>query len=154
MRSFAALASQTRSKSGSCLVCCNMLHRYVSVNRFVNALITGTWPVQSTSIATDGYDAVIEVCGTPAVLPVGLKVMAPGGCYVFVGMVHPASSLSSITAEAVIRKCATIVGVHNYRPQDLRKAVDFLADTATLLPYMSVSVCMLLASVVANTVIR
>jgi threonine dehydrogenase-like Zn-dependent dehydrogenase len=74
-----------------------------------------------------GFDLVIEVCGSPSVLPTGLAMLRPGGVYVLVGCVHPASSLAGLTAEALIRGCAALVGVHNYGPHHLRAGLDFLA---------------------------
>ena len=43
-------------------------------------------------------------------------------------MVHPASSLVGTTGEAVIRKCAALVGVHNYEGADLEEAVELLIE--------------------------
>lgn len=85
--------------------------------------------------APTGFDLVIEVCGSSAVVPMGLRALRPGGEYVLVGQVHPASSLAGVTGEAIIRKCARLRGVHNYSPRDLAYAVDFLASTVHALPY-------------------
>lgn len=57
-------------------------------------------------------DAVFEVAGTSAVVPEGVRLLRPGGCYVFVGMVHPATALA-LTGEIVVRRCLTIRGFHN-----------------------------------------
>ena len=73
-----------------------------------------------------GYDAVFEVCGVAAAVRQAVPLLRPGGALVLVGLVHPKSDLGGLTAEAVIRKCATLVGVHNYAPEDLAEAVDFL----------------------------
>ena len=55
-----------------------------------------------------------------------VPLLRPGGALVLVGLVHPRSDLGGLTAEAVIRKCASLVGVHNYAPRDLVEAVAFL----------------------------
>lgn len=83
---------------------------------------------------TNKIDCVIEVCGTPDVVPEALKLLKPGGAYIFAGMVHPGSKLE-ITGEQIIRKCLTIRGVHNYEAIHLRKAVDFLEKTIDEFPY-------------------
>jgi threonine dehydrogenase-like Zn-dependent dehydrogenase len=82
-----------------------------------------------------GFDLVVEVCGTSAVVPLAVRLLRPGGEVVLVGQVHPNTPLAGLTGDAVIRKCALLRGVHNYAPGDLRRAVAFLADTVTALPY-------------------
>ena len=81
-----------------------------------------------------GFDLVLEVCGSSAVVPLALRALRPGGEIVFVGQVHPGTPLAGVTGDAVIRRCATIRGVHNYTPADLAAGVSFLARTAGL-PY-------------------
>jgi D-arabinose 1-dehydrogenase-like Zn-dependent alcohol dehydrogenase len=72
------------------------------------------------------FDAVLEVCGSPDVVAPALALLRPGGVLVLAGMVHPHSSLAGVTGEAVIRRCASIVGVHNYRGEDLEGAIELL----------------------------
>jgi hypothetical protein len=48
--------------------------------------------------------------------------------------VHPESAVA-LTGEAVIRKCLTIRGVHNYAPRHLQQGVDFLERQAGSLPW-------------------
>lgn len=79
-------------------------------------------------------DAVIEVAGTAAVIPQGLRLLRPGGHYAFVGMVHPDTRLD-LTGETVVRKCLTLRGTHNYAPRHLQAAVDFLAAHAAEHPW-------------------
>jgi alcohol dehydrogenase len=52
---------------------------------------------------------------------------------VFVGAVLPIDSIS-INPEQVVRRWLSIHGVHNYAPQDLLKAVDFLAAAGERFP--------------------
>jgi threonine dehydrogenase-like Zn-dependent dehydrogenase len=42
-------------------------------------------------VAPDGVDAVLETAGVAALVPEGVRLLRPGGTYVFVGMVHRAS---------------------------------------------------------------
>ncbi|UJR35518.1 hypothetical protein I4U23_028272 [Adineta vaga] len=64
----------------------------------------------------------------------GIRMLKPGGIYLFLGMVHPHSQLN-ITGEQIIRKCLTIKGIHNYAPRHLDQAVQFLAKTVHKYPY-------------------
>lgn len=81
-----------------------------------------------------GVDSVVEVAGNAGLVPEGLSLLRPGGAYVFVGMVHPDTSLS-VTGEQIVRKCATIRGVHNYAPRHLDAAIDFIARTLDRFAY-------------------
>ena len=79
-------------------------------------------------------DLVIEVTGSSAVIPEGVKALRPGGHYVWAGMVHPETKLD-LTGEAVLRKCLTVRGAHNYAPEHLVTGLDFLAQNHTKLPF-------------------
>jgi threonine dehydrogenase-like Zn-dependent dehydrogenase len=79
-------------------------------------------------------DAVIEVCGNSDVVQDGIKLLKPGGAYIFAGMVHPKTKLN-ITGEQIIRKCLTIKGVHNYDKSHLDKAVNFLKKSINKYPF-------------------
>ncbi|CAF4399845.1 unnamed protein product, partial [Rotaria sp. Silwood2] len=70
------------------------------------------------------------VCGVPNVVNDGLRLLKPGGLYLFVGMVHPHSQLN-ITGEQIIR-------IHNYAPRHLDQAVQFLEKTLNKYPYEKV----------------
>lgn len=78
------------------------------------------------AVAEGTVDAVIEACGDAAVIAEGLRLLRPGGHYAVVGLVHPASGLS-FSGETLVRKCLTLRGTHNYAPEHLRAAVEFLA---------------------------
>lgn len=79
-------------------------------------------------------DLVLEVTGSSAVIPDGVKALRTGGHYVWAGMVHPETQLD-LTGEAVLRKCLTLRGVHNYAPHHLSTGLDFLAQSHTRLPF-------------------
>jgi threonine dehydrogenase-like Zn-dependent dehydrogenase len=79
-------------------------------------------------------DVVIEAAGVPSIVNEGLRMLRPGGHYLFVGMVHPDSALN-ITGEAIIRGCVSVRGFHNYAPRHLDMAVAFL--TQSTLPWAS-----------------
>jgi putative phosphonate catabolism associated alcohol dehydrogenase len=87
-------------------------------------------------VPTGRVDAVFEVAGTSAAVPEGVRLLRPGGFYAFIGMVHPATALE-LTGEAVVRRCLTIRGFHNYAPRHLARAVDFLQAQCDAYPWHS-----------------
>ncbi|MCE3000529.1 MAG: zinc-binding dehydrogenase [Betaproteobacteria bacterium] len=82
----------------------------------------------------EGADAVIEVCGDPGVIPVGLQCLRTGGRYVLGGVVNPDSSVR-IDANLVLRKLITLRGVHNYHPRNLLEALDFVQANRLHFPF-------------------
>jgi len=76
-------------------------------------------------------DLVLEVTGASAVVPAGVAALRPGGHYIWAGMVHPQTQLD-LTGEAVLRKCLTVRGVHNYEPRHLSLGLEFLAQNLHL----------------------
>jgi len=72
-----------------------------------------------------GVDVALDLSGAPAAMEAGIDLLRIGGRYVWVGAVFPARPLS-VSAETVVRKVLSIQGVHNYAPEDLRKALEFL----------------------------
>ena len=72
-----------------------------------------------------GADAAIEVCGDPAVIPVGLRFLRTGGRYVLAGVVNPGAFVR-VDANLVLRELVTLVGVHNYHPRHLIEALEFV----------------------------
>ena len=72
-----------------------------------------------------GADAVLEVCGVPDVLPLGIEMLRVGGTYVLGGLVNP-KAMVTIDANQVLRKLLTLRGVHNYHPRNLVEALDFV----------------------------
>lgn len=89
-------------------------------------------------ICPHGVDVVVEMTGAKSVLTEGVNLLRNGGHYAFCGAVHPDSQLSSLTGEAIIRKCLTIRGAHNYTPWNLDEAVRFMSDTSDKLPFEAV----------------
>jgi threonine dehydrogenase-like Zn-dependent dehydrogenase len=88
----------------------------------------------SADLAAKSVDVVIEAAGVPEIVGEGLRLLRPGGHYLFAGMVHPESALT-ITGEQIIRGCVTVRGFHNYAPRHLDRAVAFLETSA--LPWAS-----------------
>ena len=96
----------------------------------------GSWPANAERIRTDcphGVDLVVELAGTAAVVPEGMDILRTGGLYIWGGMVHSQTAVS-LTGEAVVRKCATLRGVHNYAPRHLQAGLRFLDEQREHLP--------------------
>ena len=105
--------------------------RLLAVPRF------GGVPILSTAhnaIQANSADVVIEVTGSASVIADGISWLRPGGHYAIAGLVHPDSALQ-LTGETLIRKCLTLRGVHNYAPQDLATAVEFLEANHSRYPF-------------------
>jgi putative phosphonate catabolism associated alcohol dehydrogenase len=77
-----------------------------------------------------GVDIAFDMTGDPAALEAGIHLLRIGGRYVWVGAVYTARP-TAISAEAIVRKLLSIQGVHNYMPEDLHRALEFLAKTHT-----------------------
>lgn len=71
-----------------------------------------------------GPDVVIEVCGVPEVIPLGMALVRTGGTYVIAGMVSPNAQVT-LDANLILKKMITLRGVHNYHPRHLVQALDF-----------------------------
>lgn len=81
-----------------------------------------------------GADAVIETAGVPDALRDGLALLRPAGRYVTAGLVM-ASAPVDLDASALVRGMVTLRGVHNYHPDHLARALDFVARTRESLPF-------------------
>jgi len=85
---------------------------------------------------TGQYDVVFEMSGSGAATQATLQLASVGGAIVFVGSVLPSDSIA-VDPEHVVRRLLSIHGVHNYAPQDLVAAVDFLAEQGEKYPFAS-----------------
>ncbi len=81
-----------------------------------------------------GPDVVLEVCGVPEVIPLGLALVRTGGTYVIGGMVSP-NALVTLDANLILRKMVTLRGVHNYHPRHLVQALDFAVSHQQQYPF-------------------
>ncbi|MEX2239269.1 MAG: zinc-binding dehydrogenase [Burkholderiales bacterium] len=82
----------------------------------------------------EGADAVIEVCGYPEVIPVGIQLLRTGGRYVLGGVVNP-ESFVRVDVNLLLRKLITLRGVHNYHPRNLVEALDFVCANHKRFPF-------------------
>ena len=81
-----------------------------------------------------GLDLAIELCGTPDAVENALPLLRIGGRYLLAGAVFPTRPFSA-SAELIVRRMLTIRGLHNYAPQDLVTAVDFLSQNQSRFPF-------------------
>ncbi|MFM8274498.1 MAG: zinc-binding dehydrogenase [Gemmata sp.] len=81
-----------------------------------------------------GADIALELSGAPSAARAALDVLRTGGTAVWAGAVFPTDPVA-VPPEAVVRKCLTLTGVHNYAPHDLARAVQFLAQHHTRYPF-------------------
>lgn len=79
-------------------------------------------------------DVIIDTTGLPSVMETGLELLAIGGRAVWVGAVY-GQPPTKINAEMIVRNLITIKGLHNYTPNDLGFAVDFIAEHHSKYPF-------------------
>lgn len=86
--------------------------------------------LQCVSQATEGHgaDLVLDFTGLNSVIETSPALLRIGGTLTLVGSVFSAPDLA-LSAEMVVRRLLTIRGIHNYRPEHLTQAVDFLTET-------------------------
>lgn len=83
-----------------------------------------------------GADIAIELTGAGASVESSLVHLRVGGKCLWVGSIFPSPPLP-IAVETVVRKMIQIQGVHNYTPQDLVDAMDFLSEWGMHYPFQS-----------------
>ncbi|MCC6511260.1 MAG: zinc-binding dehydrogenase [Pirellulaceae bacterium] len=98
-------------------------------------------PAQAAALVaerTEGYgaDAVIEMSGVTAAFDTAWQCIRMGGTLVLVGSVFPSPPVP-VALEHVVRRCLRIQGVHNYGPQHLSAAVEFLSAHHAQFPFES-----------------
>lgn len=81
-----------------------------------------------------GFDLVIECSGNNAGTLDALKLLRTGGRILLVGAVFPSTPVP-ITFEEIVRRQWTIQGVHNYRSEDLIRAVEFMTSAQDNYPF-------------------
>ncbi len=81
-----------------------------------------------------GVDLVLELAGSTDAAQLGLGQLRTGGCLILAGTVFPSPPLR-LDPDQIVRRCLTIKGSHNYRPEDLITATHFMCDTQDKLPW-------------------
>ena len=81
-----------------------------------------------------GADLALELSGSAEASRAAIDVLRIGGTAVWVGAVSPTDPVP-VFPEAVVRRCLTLTGVHNYAPPDLAAAVAVLAANHARYPF-------------------
>ncbi|PZX56774.1 zinc-binding dehydrogenase [Algoriphagus chordae] len=92
--------------------------------------------ILSITQSLGGIDIVIDTTGSASAMEKGLNILNIGGIAIWVGAVYSERNIS-INAESVVRRILTIKGLHNYSPEDLAFAINFLESTHLLYPFES-----------------
>ncbi|GAA5173412.1 alcohol dehydrogenase catalytic domain-containing protein [Pseudonocardia eucalypti] len=85
----------------------------------------GASSVSGGELPDGGVDLAVELSGKTDAVQLALDSLDVGGTLVLAGSVTPGPPVN-LDPERVVRGLHTVVGVHNYRPEDLLTAVDFL----------------------------
>lgn len=85
---------------------------------------------------TGGYgaDVVIEVSGSPGVIPQGIEMLRIGGRYLLIGTVFPKANFT-LDGYLVTTKMITIKGIHNYEARHLGEGLSFVTRTHNKYPF-------------------
>ena len=81
-----------------------------------------------------GFDLIIECSGSNAGTLDAMRLMRTGGRCILVGAVFPSAPIP-LVFEEFVRRQWTIHGVHNYRSDDLVRAVEFMSDAQARYPF-------------------
>ena len=76
----------------------------------------------------------VELSGTTSGVSTCLESLDVGGTAVLAGSVSPSAPIP-IDPERIVRSLHRVVGVHNYEPVHLDRALRLLEDTAGTLPW-------------------
>lgn len=87
----------------------------------------GALPAQLAERGLVAPTVAIEASGAASSVRALIEASEVGGTVVLVGSVSPGPAID-VDPEQVVRRLLTITGVHNYAPQHLQRAIDFLAD--------------------------
>ncbi len=83
-----------------------------------------------------GIDIVIDTSGSPDAIEKWISKMNIGGTAVLIGSVFTQRDIH-LNAEKCVRNLWTIRGLHNYMPQDLAYAIDFMENNHQRYPFDS-----------------
>jgi alcohol dehydrogenase len=81
-----------------------------------------------------GADIALDFAGHPEALELGLELLREGGRFVVAGATFPARPIQ-LSGEMLVKRLLQIVGVYNYEPEDLGRAIDFLSAAHRCFPF-------------------
>lgn len=82
------------------------------------------------------FDVILELTGSSQLLQKAILNAAIGGSIILAGAVAPAAPIL-LDPQGFVRKCLRMRGVHNYTPQDLVAAVEFMHSSGDKYPFAS-----------------
>jgi alcohol dehydrogenase len=84
--------------------------------------------------ASRGADIALDFAGHPEALELGLKLLREGGRFVVAGATFPARPIQ-LSGEMLVKRLQQIIGVYNYEPEDLGRAIAFLSAAQRRFPF-------------------
>jgi alcohol dehydrogenase len=81
-----------------------------------------------------GADIALDFAGYAEALELGVELLREGGRFIVAGATFPARP-AQISGEKLVKRLLQVVGVYNYEPEDLGRAVEFLAKTRRRFPF-------------------
>ena len=81
-----------------------------------------------------GADIGMELSGYPEAIELGIGLLRMGGRFVMAGATFPSRPVQ-LLAEQLVRRMLHVVGVYNYQPEDLERALEFLAKIQGRYPF-------------------
>jgi threonine dehydrogenase-like Zn-dependent dehydrogenase len=81
-----------------------------------------------------GADVSIELSGYPEAIESGLQLLRMGGRSIIAGATFPSRPVQ-LSGEQLVRRLLRMIGVYNYEPEDLERALEFLAGSQGRYPF-------------------
>ncbi len=88
----------------------------------------------SQSTDSEWFDRILDFSGSPAAVEASWQLADVGASVIFAGSVLPTAPIR-LDPETVVRRLLTIRGVHNYVPDDLQTAAEFLQANHNRFPF-------------------
>lgn len=111
-----------------------LAERFGAAATFEPRMFEADSPGRTGSLGDIEVIATIEMSGSAAGGSLAINALATGGVAVLAGSVAPGPCLA-LDPERVVRRMLTIRGVHNYRPDQLRAAVEYLGVACERWPF-------------------
>jgi threonine dehydrogenase-like Zn-dependent dehydrogenase len=81
-----------------------------------------------------GADVCVEVVGSPAVIPEGIRMLRNGGRYLIMGSINPRQT-APLEAGRIVFGRLTLVALATYEPWAIPQALDFMRRNQMRLPF-------------------
>jgi putative phosphonate catabolism associated alcohol dehydrogenase len=81
-----------------------------------------------------GADVALDFAGHPQALELGIELLRAGGRFVVAGATFPARPVQW-SGEMLVKRLLQVIGVYNYAPEDLGRALEFLAAVQQRFPF-------------------